>query len=414
MKSVVLSGILAVTLMLSNTTSLAQTSLKDAVANSERVAAAALAATSGTLLSAEDVTIDQSEPGKIRVLMKGGRNQPPSIARFTTSSAFSINAGKNLTFIPPRPGQMMAFSNIQAGRVGAPKLDAAISSIKPGEGISSMKRGASGSVAGTAGHLGLVFRNPERNFRVNVDANTEGGKLRASIEVVPADAKTEPRKLDLEFAEMKATSIEIGRDADGRVYVLNLTPGTDDTTPPEPKTLTADVSKLYTMAFKNSPVVMNDSEFLGSVGGSGMEYFFIDLPGRWRVEFSLVDMGGDTQVCGLLQDGQIRLENPDGSVRLDVYNVLSELAQAPIAGGPYKVWARWFTSSQSAEEANRNANEMLSKLTTMTMQFAPGAAVSQQAVDMAVERLRSGKPMMMYGGGGLTALPKEKMETLVK
>jgi hypothetical protein len=275
------------------------------------------------------------------------------------------------------------------------RLDAAVYSVAPGGGLSGVQPGSAGTVAGILGQLRLPFADGTRRFEVKLEV--DGSKrltVRAEVRPVGND-QTEPKDLELDLSDMKATAVEIARDPDGKAYLLNLTPGIQKVAPDEPKPLTSDAAKLHHMVFNDSPVILDGTELLGLLSGGGFEYAFVEVPGMMRVEFALVPMP-DAQPIGTLKNGKVRIVANDGRT-FEVLNVASELSNEVLPGGPYTIYAKWLPPTQTAEEAQAGFNILLSD-----PKFSVVAGSMPPQLKEMLDRLASGKPAMTsHGGGGL-------------
>lgn len=225
-------------------------------------------------------------------------------------------------------------------------LDTTLMSIIPDVGLPSLKR--SGAVNGSSGStLGSWLKSDTRSFGVNTKVVTQQGRFLAFVTVTPdkTDSKTKASETRFDLTDLRPQTFEIARDEDGRVYQLCLVPTVREY--PGPKLFDAREFRLEELNFPNSPVVLNDQDYLGSLGVSGAQLASIELPGVGNLELSLLHMK-DAEPLGQLQHGVLTIRHDKET--LTISNVSNGSQRQILDGGPYQVWVRWKPPTQTAEE----------------------------------------------------------------
>ncbi|MCH8333930.1 hypothetical protein IIC65_08360, partial [Candidatus Sumerlaeota bacterium] len=223
------------------------------------------------------------------------------------------------------------------------ELKAQLFTFEPGLGADSFRFHGSGSIGGAGGSLGFICSHAQRSFRVKILPALREHRYGVKVEVTPygSDTVTEATSYQVDLSDLKATGLELARDDDGRVYVLNLTPGitvTDNTV----RRFEPALIGLETWRFSNSTIILNDHEYLGKMGASGGPKAWFDAPGVAKIEFSLLEFR-DAEPLGELKNGRIKITGEDGTT-IEIYGVsngISRASQMELKGRPYQVWVRW-------------------------------------------------------------------------
>jgi hypothetical protein len=194
--------------------------------------------------------------------------------------------------------------------------------------------------AGTGGSVGLGCSDDVRDFRIVVLSKNVKGRFVVNVEVAPGtnDPVTKRDSFDVDLTDLKPRSLELAKNDDGRVYMLNLTPGiavVDN----RPKRADDTTFKFSRWSLHDSMVILNDSVYAGKLGVSGGPLAHISYPGFGKVEFALKPFRGAKRL-GTLRDGRIQIRLEDGQ-SLDIYGVKNGVHRIQLPGGPYEVWVRW-------------------------------------------------------------------------
>jgi len=218
-------------------------------------------------------------------------------------------------------------------------LDIHLFSMDPIQPLDSYRFNGSGST-GSGGSVGLAGGGKSRYFRVNVSGKNIKGRFVVNVSIVPGknDSTTKEDSFEIDFTDLKPRSFELAKDGDGRVYMLNLTPGIkiiDN----RPKRADDTSFRFSRWTLLDSMVIFNDSIYAGKIGCSGGPLAYVSYPGFAKVEFALEPFRGARRL-GTLKDGKIQIRSEDGQ-SLDIYGVKNGVHEIQLPGGPYEVWVRW-------------------------------------------------------------------------
>ena len=248
-------------------------------------------------------------------------------------------------------------------------------------------------IGGRNAKLGTTCRDDVRNFEVAMHLRTEGAKYHVKVEVKPSgsDSLTEPKTYDLDLSDLKARSIELARNEDGRVYVLNLNPYVN-IIDNRPRPADAKDFQIEKWTFSQCPVVVNESQYVGKMSVARGELAWMDIPGVAKFVFALVPFR-EAKPLGFLKDGHIRIIAEDGTT-VDVSDVKNGIPPVRLLGGPYEVWVRWSppTVSLSQEELS----DLLQSLSTEQTKKAL-EKLAEVGLDIIPEHLEGIKAMMRDG-----------------
>ncbi len=224
----------------------------------------------------------------------------------------------------------------------------AVFSIQEGNTLDSYKFYLKGAGEGNT-TVGTICRDDVRDFGVRIHFKMEGVEFHATVEIKPSDSLTKGETYDLDLSDLKARSVELARNEDGRVYVLNLIPHVN-IIDKRPRRAYSKVFRIENWKFSHSAVITNDSQYVGRLGGGGCEMASMDIPGVGKIVFALVPFR-DAKLLGVLEDGHIVITAEDGTT-VEVLNVENGSPPRKLPGGPYEVWVRWSppTSQLSREE----------------------------------------------------------------
>jgi hypothetical protein len=218
-------------------------------------------------------------------------------------------------------------------------VDIHLFSMDPNQPLDSYEFNGGGSASG-GGSVNLGGGGKSRYFRVNVVAKSRKGRFIANVDIVPGknDTDTKEDSFEIDFTDLKPRSFELARDDDGRVYMLNLTPGiaiVDN----RPKRADDTAFRFSRWSLHDSMVIFNDSVYAGKLGVAGGPLASVSYPGFAKVEFALEPFRGAKRL-GTLKDGKIQIRSEDGQ-SLDIYGVKNGVHRIQLPGGPYEVWVRW-------------------------------------------------------------------------
>ncbi len=218
-------------------------------------------------------------------------------------------------------------------------LDIHLFSMDPNQPLDSYRFNGSGST-GSGGSVGLAGGDKSRYFRVKVAGKNRKGRFVVNVSIVPGknDSSTKEDSFEIDFTDLKPKSFELAKNDDGRVYMLNLTPGikiVDN----RPKRADDTSFRFSRWTLLDSMVIFNDSIYAGKIGCSGGPLAYVSYPGFAKVEFALEPFRGAKRL-GTLKDGKIQIRSEDGQ-SLDIYGVKNGVHEIQLPGGPYEVWVRW-------------------------------------------------------------------------
>jgi hypothetical protein len=187
-----------------------------------------------------------------------------------------------------------------------------------------------------------------REFDVSIKAKILNGKYLAKVTVEPddEDRQTRAQVIEYDLTDLAARSVELARDADGRIYRLSLMPRIVEVS--KPRQFKVSNLSLDSFSFPNSPIILNDQDYIGRLSMSNGPLAWCDIPSLARIEFSLLPLK-NARPIGTLRDGVIKIEHEDGQ-SLEIVAVKNGAHRETLAGGPYKVWVRWQPPTQTIEE----------------------------------------------------------------
>lgn len=191
----------------------------------------------------------------------------------------------------------------------------------------------------------LACKDELRDFSVRVQPHQQDGRFSAEVTLTPnrPDAMTAGDVFHADFSTLEPRTVELARNGDGRLYLLNLTPTVKivDVTPRRADETAFEFNKWV---FHNSIVVVNDALYVGKMNASGGYKAYVDIADVGKFELALQPFR-EAQLRGTLKDGIIRIEGEDGTT-LDIYDVRNGTHEMQLPGGPYAVWVRQTPSSR--------------------------------------------------------------------
>lgn len=227
--------------------------------------------------------------------------------------------------------------------------DVTVFSFNPKLGIDSLRGGFGAGGIGPGGTFGTSVSRGTQRFDVTVAGRQKAERFLAKLTVksIIGDKVVEIPDLnrELDLTDLQPHVIELARDDDGRVYRVNVYPKVREKSPV--KTFHAEDLELDRWSFRNSAVILNDQDYVGTLEMSGGPLAWVDIPGFALVEFSLVPLK-ESQPEGVLKDGTININH--GTTRVEISGVRNGLNQDTLSGSPYRVFVRWKAPSQSIEQ----------------------------------------------------------------
>ena len=272
--------------------------------------------------------------------------------------------------------------------------DAAVVSLDPNQPLSSYQSHGRGS--GAPGST-LGYSTP--STQISIALTVESNRFYADVALKPTD-KTgggEAKKQRVELTDLRPTSIDVGKDKNGRTYQLNLTPSIK-TVRVDLKPFREAADDLYRLQFHGSRVLLNDRQFIGQMLASDAEKFSMDICGVAYIEFSLQHLK-DAKPWGQLQNGQITLSHPNGT-SIEIANVTNGAEDRLVPGGPYVVWVRWSGPRETAEEFRATLKAERDQLMSKAGGSDDTTAQAVKVIDQQLAR-EPGPWVTSSGAGGL-------------
>ncbi len=255
-----------------------------------------------------------------------------------------------------------------------------------------------GGNCGTGGSVGLGCRDEARSFRIKVTGRNRKGRFVVNVSIVPGknDSTTKEDSFEADFTDLKPKSFELAKNDDGRVYMLNLTPGIkiiDN----RPKRADDTSFRFSRWTLIDSMVIFNDSVYAGKIGCSGGPLAFVSYPGFAKVEFALEPFRGARRL-GTLKDGKIQIRSEDGQ-SLDIYGVKNGIHEIQLPGGPYEVWVRWHNLPGEAKFEVPPKEDWIRMVKARFAEMG-NTPPTDEELDKGYERIKHEKHMPLSSGVG--------------
>jgi len=124
-----------------------------------------------------------------------------------------------------------------------------------------------GGSCGPGSGVGLGCYDDARTFKIKVAGKNRKGRFVVNVSIVPGknDSNTKKDSFEVDFTDLKPKSFELAKNDDGRVYMLNLTPGikiVDN----RPKRADDTSFRFSRWTLLGSMVIFNDSIYAGKIG----------------------------------------------------------------------------------------------------------------------------------------------------
>jgi len=287
-------------------------------------------------------------------------------------------------------------ANVARGSEEAPyryyHVDAAVMSLGADHSLESFR-----SLGGGSGTPGATLGYSTPNSEITIALLVENGRFVADLESRDSkksgDAAAKKQRVDL--TNLSPTSIDLGKDNDGRVYQLNLVPSVKSVrTSPKPFREIAD--DLFRLQFHSSRIILNDEKYIGRMLASDAEKFSVEICGVASIEFSLYHLK-DSQPWGRLDNGHITIRNPDGTT-IEIQNVTNGTDNSLIEDGPYTVWVRWKKPQSSVEEFRAALEAQREELKKAAADAGAGSTVADALATIEKELQREPGPWVMACG----------------
>jgi len=246
-----------------------------------------------------------------------------------------------------------------------------------------------------------------RSFRTTVRGILEDKRWFVEITIDPSDkdSVTEPMSKMVDLTDLKARSIILMTNNDGRVYQINLLPSVR-ATDFRPRQIDPSEFRLERMDFPNSVVIFNDSFYAGRMSVSGGILCFVEYPGIAKVEFAMKPFR-NAKPMGTLQGGNIHIQHEEGQT-LDIIDVKNGRFQEKLKGGPYTIWARW-TSLPPKEPYQIPAKEEWVSMIKAKAAREGYPMPSPEELDKQYQRLQYKRPKALVGGVRTSIPPEDRL-----
>ena len=280
------------------------------------------------------------------------------------------------------------------------QVDTALISFDASQSLASYR--SSGKASGTPG---AKLECSTSEIEISIALSLESNHLYADVTThrrgMTGDDGAKKQRLDL--TNLRPTSVDVGADKDGRAYQLNLVPSIQSVQV-KARSFQEASDDLYRLKFHSSSVMLNNDKYIGRMLASDAEVFTIEVCGVASLEFSLHHLKG-AEPWGQLQDGQIKISNPDGT-SIEIGNVTNGTDSHFVSGGPYLVWVRWGEPHQTVEEYRAKLTDFRDQLKSGTATVA-GASSTADALAVVDQQLARG-PGPWVTGCSARDLPKKE------
>ena len=275
-----------------------------------------------------------------------------------------------------------------------------IYSVVPGRGIESIDGVFSGGGFGPGGDWGTSIKQGERQIELRLRGQLKEGrfivKLTSSEQVGEKKKELPELTNDLDLTDMVTKTIELAKDANGRVHQLRLDPRVIK--PPVANRFDAKELRLEHFSFNKSMVILDDEEYLGTMNMFSGELIHVDIAGVAKIEFSLNPFKGASEQ-GQLKDGTIDIHHEARS--LQIQKVRNGTPASELQGGPYALYVRWSPPTHSAAESREMQKRHLDELRT---QLKNGEGnQTEEKLRILEQNIEKRRVFMSHGMGPITA-----------
>ena len=300
---------------------------------------------------------------------------------------------------------LMALAPLACCHAGVPEgivkhyeVNISLFSIQPDHVLDSYVWHGNGMAAPNS-TVRLACRDELRDFSVQMQPHLKDDRLVAEIATIPgpSDTITQGQTLEIDLSTLEPKAIKLGRNDDGRTYLLNLMPTikTADVTPRRADETAFEFNKWV---FQGSIVVVNDRLYAGKISAAGGYKAFVDIAEVGKFEFAMQPFR-DAKLLGTLKDGQIHIEGEEGTT-VEIYDVKNGMYATQLPGGPYAIWVRQRPSTMTAEYTIPPEKEWIEQIKAQFAQIGQ-TSPSEEELHSRYEQFRSrGTPVMMASGLG--------------
>ncbi len=281
--------------------------------------------------------------------------------------------------------------------------EVSVYSLMPGKGIELINGQFSGGGFGPGGTFGTSIMQGRSEIELRFQGQLKDGKFISKLTV----SKTVGGRMielpelssNLDLTDLEPKTIELAKDADGRLYVARLVPKVIESS--TAKRFDHKDLRLEQFSFDESTVILDDQEYLGTMSMFSGELVHLDIASVGKVEFSLIPFMGASEQ-GQLHNGSITIHHDGKS--LQIQRVRNGVPANELQGGPYAVYVRWSPPTSTADEMRHIMKRQLDELRT---QLTSGVGTQTEGSLKALERqLDQRKLFMNYGVGPIS--PKDR------
>jgi hypothetical protein len=268
-----------------------------------------------------------------------------------------------------------------------------VHSIVPNEGMLTHRTHCDAEMSGP-GTMDDTVSFGERRFKVSVSPRFRDGRFVVTVAVEPAaeDQQTQAFTKEFDLSEFQCESVELARDADGRVYRMSLVPRVVTSLPP--KSFRVSDLRMENWGFPACPIILNDQDYVGQLAGASASLAWFEMLDVGVVEFSLLHLK-DAKPWGTLSGGVLNIRHENGTT-VSISGVRNGLHREVLPGGPYTVWVRWKPSTMTREEYQRGLQQTLELVRS---QIANGDTSFSPETLKQIERMASAEgPRMVTNG----------------
>ena len=291
--------------------------------------------------------------------------------------------------------------------------DLKLYSIIPSGGPETFRAYNGGGVSGIGGSTESGIRTDSQNLRVGIEGQSKDRRFIVKLTVKtlskdsPKPGDEQSREIDL--TDLKPEVIELAKDADGRIYRATIIPHVKEY--PATKVFRAEEMHFDQWHLSGSILILNDQDYLGTLGASGGNLASVDVPGLAKVDFSLIPLKG-SQPLGILHDGTITIRHEQTTLVIrDVRN--GDLAET-LKGGPYTVFIRWKPPSLTVEQYRDQVKLMVEQFKTRINDGDQSIPTAASAAFAELQRMAKSDRVFMIGTSIQTAQQKDIDESLLK